>query len=392
MKIAEETIKRIIEKTDIVEVISEYVSLTKEGSLYRGFCPFHKEDTPSFTVVPNTQSYYCYGCGAGTKKGDLTNKQGQIYSDGGSDVVGFLMNIGELSFYEALQVLGNRAGIEVIVKTNPTLDKLKANVTELNRQYFSNLWTNQYALDYLHERGIDDESITRFRIGLVPETNRISFAITELSFIPEKGHTVAMAYRSINGAEPKYVNDATNSIFSKKNNLYLLPYAVKTIRSKGFAIVVEGYIDAILLHQSGLTNAVATMGTAFAAEQMDLLRTYTDTIYLWYDGDIPGKTAALKHIPGLLSRGFIVRLVISEDRDPADVVVSGVNIGTYLSQISVSAVQYIIEKQLKEFDNTINAKRLNVLNSLLPIINVIQNPAEKILYEQTMYQRLGLTG
>jgi len=383
LHISDEAKEQIKQANDIVEVIGSYVQLTKDGTLYKGSCPFHKEKTPSFKVYPESQSYYCYGC----------------KSSGGGDVIVFIRNIENIGFVDACKLLADRAGIQLAeTEEERSLNAEKEMLTKRNRRYYKALRESPRALNYLYDRGITDETMAKYRLGYVslseyPENIRdhISFAIMETCHRPEKAHTISMAYRTLNDGDPKYRNEPNSNIYKKGNMLYLLSHAVKAIRTKKYAIVVEGYMDALRLHQDGLENTVATMGTAFTTEQMKLLRQYADTIYLWYDNDESGQSAMIDVLPELLRIGFTVYFTYS-DGDPDEVAarVGADNIEKYIMENSRPAMFSILDEACSRYDVVVLEAKKEALKRILPLLEAVQNPADRMVYRNTVMQRLGL--
>ena len=389
MHISDNLRDQIKQENDIVEIVSSYVSLTKDGTLYKAVCPFHQEKTSSFKVYPETQSYYCYGCGSAN-----SNK-----TSDGSDVISFVMNIEKISFTEACRKLAEKVGILLAESEDEQLIRAeKESVTKRNRRYFKALKENPEALQYLYSRGITDETIAQYRLGYVSgedgqdkNRNRISFAIMEVCSKPEKAHTISMAYRTLTNEDPKYRNDYNSRIYKKSNSLYLLSHATKAIREKGYAVVVEGYMDALRLHQEKVENTVAIMGCSFTTEQMSLLRKYTDTVYLWLDNDEAGKNARNTALPELLKLGFTVYFVES-DKDPDETVVSlsKEKIESFILNFSCSAVQIMINQLCSEYDALVSKARSDVLRKTLPLIDCVENTIDRTLYQNMLGNRLQL--
>ncbi|MFV0527907.1 MAG: DNA primase [Lachnospiraceae bacterium] len=336
---SDELIEEVREKNNIVDVISQYVSLKKRGSTHFGLCPFHNEKSPSFAVTASRQMYYCFGCGAG----------GNVFT--------FIMEYENFTFLEALQYLAQRASVtlpqmeysksakEQLQKKNVLLDihKEAANYYYLQQRQPA----NRYALTYFQERGLTDETIRKFGLGLAP---RYSDALYQ--YLKHKGHTdevlkdtglflyderrgmadkfwnrvmfpivdsngrvIGFGGRVLGDGKPKYLNSPETSIFDKSRNLYGLNLA-RTTRQDYF-ILCEGYMDVIAMHQAGFTNAVATLGTALTAGQTGLLRRYVKEIMILYDSDEAGVKATLRAIPILKNAGISAKVVnIKPYKDP----------------------------------------------------------------------------
>ena len=322
----EEVVEEVREKNDIVDVISGYVKLQKKGANYFGLCPFHNEKSPSFSVSPGKQMYYCFGCGAG------------------GNVITFLMEYENYTFPEALKFLADRAGVALpkmeYQKEAREQADLKARLLEVNKlaaNYFYHQLKSpagQVGYRYLHDkRELKDPTILRFGLGFANKTSDDLYRFLkekgyEDSFLKETGlvtieerggrdkfwnrvmfpimdihnRVIGFGGRVMGDGEPKYLNSPETKIFDKSRNLYGLNYA-RTSREK-YMLVCEGYLDVISLHQAGFTNAVASLGTAFPSQHASVLKRYTDQVILTYDSDGAGVKAALRAIPILREAGI----------------------------------------------------------------------------------------
>ena len=322
----EEVVEEVREKNDIVDVISGYVKLQKNGANYFGLCPFHNEKSPSFSVSPGKQMYYCFGCGAG------------------GNVITFLMEYENYTFPEALKFLADRAGVALpkmeYQKEAREQADLKARLLEVNKlaaNYFYHQLKSpagQAGYRYLHDkRELKDPTILRFGLGFSNKTSDDLYRFLkekgyEDSFLKETGlvtieerggrdkfwnrvmfpimdihnRVIGFGGRVMGDGEPKYLNSPETKIFDKSRNLYGLNYA-RTSREK-YMLVCEGYLDVISLHQAGFTNAVASLGTAFTSQHASVLKRYTDQVILTYDSDGAGVKAALRAIPILREAGI----------------------------------------------------------------------------------------
>jgi DNA primase len=326
-------------KIDIVDVISETVNLTRKGNRYWGICPFHAEKTPSFSVSAEKNMFYCFGCHTG----------GNMFS--------FIMKRDGVDFKEAIQILAARAGVKLITAPRKKDDK-RARVFEINKkacEYYS-----QYLLgdrgkagrDYFNRRQVSQKSIQDFKLGLAPQEwdclekylikkgfshddvvfsglikrnenrnsfydvfrNRLMFPILNAS-----GEVIGFGGRVLDESLPKYLNTAETDLFAKRKNLYGLYQGKEFIRKSNEAILVEGYMDCIKLHQSDIKNTVASLGTAFTAEQASLLLKYTENVLILYDGDEAGQRETLKAIDALSDKGFNIFIASLPDKmDPDD--------------------------------------------------------------------------
>ena len=339
---SQELIDQIRDTNDIVDLISEFVPLKKRGKNYVGLCPFHTEKTPSFTVSPDKQMFYCFGCGEG------------------GNVISFLMKHEKLGFSDAIRHLAKRANISLPERS---FDRQRAQ--QFDKLYYANQVADEYfrknfyretpgkkARQYLNKRGFDPEVIKQFSLGYAPDDwegligfarnkdiemevlnqaglivprgesagyydrfrNRIIFPIFNLS-----GKVVGFGGRVLDEKdEPKYLNSPETPIYQKGKILYGLNFSKDQIRKKGSAVLVEGYVDLLSLCQAGITNVVASSGTAFTADQARLLSRYVEGVYLFFDADTAGQSATFRSVDLLFSEGvevFVVSLPKGEDPD-----------------------------------------------------------------------------
>ena len=335
----EELIEEVRTRNDIVEVISGYVRLQKKGSNYFGLCPFHNEKSPSFSVSPGKQMYYCFGCGAG------------------GNVITFLMEYENQTFPEAVRTLAQRAGIALPEaddsKEARQADSRRAKLLEINKEaakyFYYQLRTERgsVGMEYLRKRELSDETMNHFGLGyankysndliqylkskgysedLIRDAglcnvdekhgmydkfwNRVMFPIQDINH-----RVIGFGGRVMGDGKPKYLNSPETEIFDKSRNLYGLNFA-RTSR-KGNVILCEGYMDVIAMHQAGFTQAVASLGTAFTSGQASLIRRYANEILLSYDSDGAGVNAALRAIGILKEAGMTGRVINLEPyKDP----------------------------------------------------------------------------
>ena len=349
-RIPEETIEQIRTSNDVVDVVSEYVQLTKRGRNWFGLCPFHGEQTPSFSVSQDKQIFHCFGCGAG------------------GNAITFVMDIDNLTFQEALGKLGNRVGIDLeIDETNPgetkTISKEETRMKEAHTfamNYYHHLLLNteegEIALEYLEERGFSRELIEQYRIGwslpnwdaLTTLLERKGFDLAEMAqsglliqkenkneyfdrfreriMFPvrdETGQTIAFSGRVFNTEtqDAKYMNSPESPIFQKSKVLYHLDVSRPIIRKKHKVIVMEGFMDVMAAAKAGILNTVATMGTSLTREHIQKLKRITDTVTLCYDGDSAGFEAAKRAAQLLVQDKLKTEIAILPDQmDPDDFV------------------------------------------------------------------------
>ena len=339
MRYSDDIIEEVRSKNDIVDVVSQYVKLTRKGSSYFGLCPFHNEKTPSFSVSPGKQMYYCFGCGAG------------------GNVFNFIMEYENFTFGEALKHLADRAGVELpkIEYSREVREKAqeKAELLEINKHaaqyYYYQLRTEkgEAGYRYLTGRGLTEETMRSFGLGYsdkfsdglyrylkskgykderlresglfnVDERhgmydkfwNRVIFPIMDVN-----NRVIGFGGRVMGDGKPKYLNSPETKIFDKSRNLYGLNAARKS--RKNYLILCEGYMDVISMHQAGFTNAVASLGTALTSGHASLLKRYTQEVLLLYDSDEAGIRAALRGIPILREAGVNSRVVdLKPCKDP----------------------------------------------------------------------------
>ena len=330
--IPKEVIEEIKRRLDIVDVISEYINLERVGRYYRALCPFHTETRPSFYVSPELQRYKCFGCGAT------------------GDVIKFVQEMENLSFYEALEKLAERAGIDLSKYRieESGYSKYISFMEKLKEEYIKELWLSEEALSYMKERGFSEEDLRRFEIGYSPpdsdlplkvakkmnidEKTLLTYGVTTISGKPkdifegrivfpiknESGGTVAFGGRVIGEGEPKYINSRDTKYFSKSRILFMLDRAKGRIKGADVAIIVEGYMDAYALHRSGLDNSVAVLGTALTPHHASRLSGLTGNVVLAFDSDESGKRAVLKSLSVLIPRGFDILVVEWPEKDADD--------------------------------------------------------------------------
>ena len=357
----EEIVEEVRSRNNIVDVISGYVRLQKRGSSYFGLCPFHNEKSPSFSVAPDKQMYYCFGCGAG------------------GNVITFVMEYENYSFVEALHFLADRAGMELpkeeTSKEAKAQSELRVTLLEINKlaanYFYYQLKQPQGKLgyEYLTGRKLKDETIRRFGLGFANKTSDDLYrylknkqypdqilAQTGLVTIEERGghdkfwnrvmfpimdvnnRVIGFGGRVMGDGMPKYLNSPETKLFDKSRNLYGLNYA-RTSREK-YILVCEGYMDVIALHQAGFTNAVASLGTAFTSQHGIILKRYTDQVILTYDSDNAGVKAALRAIPILKEAGISCKVLnMSPYKDPDE----------FIKHMGAEAFRERIEKARNSF-------------------------------------------
>lgn len=353
-------------------------------------CIFHQEDTASLAFFPNG-TYKCFGCGAH------------------GDVITLVQNLENLSFQEACQHIGERVGYDVVIEPpNPEHEKYKDMMDNHTRRYWSNLHKDGEAMKYLVlKRGLTEDTIQKFRLGIT-DSNEYTYrtdmgdisykiAIPILEHKRKNPKCIAMAYRSMdNNAKTKYLNDKNKEgIFVKGETLYGLAVSYDAIRAVGHAIVVEGYFDVMSMHQSGLCNTVATMGTAFTKKQASELYKITKNILLFYDGDNAGRTNMLKNLSILYETGFNVAVcALDKPIDPDDLCKSmdydGKKIWKCMQGYIRQGIEMVIDQSTKKYSDIAAKERRKAIEAASPIINAIQDPSIRELYMRTLYKRLDL--
>ncbi len=335
----EDTIREIRESNDIVDVISQYITLKRTGSNFIGLCPFHNEKTPSFTVSPSKQMYHCFGCGEG------------------GDSISFIMKHMNLDFIEALKLLADRANIvleEKEAKVDLKEEKEKDITFNINKEaaryFYENLTNDNLALKYLYGRGINEKTIKTYGLGFSKNSwDGVYLFLTKKGYTEEqleragliirhsagnryydrfrgrvmfpiidtRGRIIGFGGRTIGDAQPKYLNSPDTPVFSKGNNLYGLNTAKKYSREK--LILVEGYMDVISLYQYGINYCVASLGTALTPNQTKLLKRYSNDIYICYDSDNAGLNAANRALDVMKEEKVSAKVIMLPDgRDPDD--------------------------------------------------------------------------
>lgn len=399
MKIPEDLIEKIKEENDIVDVVSESINLKKSGRNYFGLCPFHHENTPSFSVSPDKQIFKCFGCGEA------------------GNVITFVMKIKNLSFIEAVKLLADRVNIDIEPEDEGSRKKrdYKEKLYKLNldaaRYYYRNLQKNIEARKYLFNRGITQNTIISFRLGYSYDSWDAS-----INFLKKKGYTeldilnsglvakskngkthdrfrgrvmfpimdyreriIGFGGRVLDDSKPKYLNSPETIIFDKGTNLYGLNFAAKN--AERTIIIVEGYMDCISLHQSGIKNAVASLGTSLTIGQAKLLKRYADRIIISYDADNAGQTATLRGLEILKKENFDVRVLkVPEGKDPDEFVrKNGKNKFLELVKDSLPLIDY----RIKRAGEGVNLKsEEGMIKYLRSVTDILANldPVEKDVY------------
>lgn len=410
--IPQETIELVRAQADIVQVISEYLSLKKAGANYKACCPFHSEKTPSFMVSPSKQIFHCFGCGAG------------------GNVFAFLMRQEGLTFPEAVRHMAGRLGIEIKSESRPGQKQLREQLLELyefaDRFYHRCLVKApeaECARKYLAERQLDEGAIKQFSLGYAPGgwdtflkaalkkgfpeellvrgglakkgegktydtfRNRVMFPIHDTW-----GKVVAFGGRALEEKVPKYINSPETPIYHKGETLYNIHRAKKAITSKGSAIVVEGYTDLIRLALNGFENSVASLGTAFTQAQALLIKRYAPEVVLVFDSDSAGLSAAGRGVEVLLSQDLRVRVaVIPSGKDPDEFVsMNGAVAFTRVVDDARNFIEFHLEHALAGQKRDDIEGRASVANTLAALVDRIPNPIRRQEYLRLVSGRMGI--
>lgn len=400
---------------DIIEVIANYVPLKKKGRNHWGCCPFHGEKTPSFSVNPERNMFYCFGCHEG------------------GDVFKFIMKMENCSFIEAVKFLANKYGIPVPEKEKSAdeikKDKIRKQLLEANdlatRFFQACLLKTDYgkpALQYLQKRGISSDIIEKFSIGYALDNfqalltslkkrgcseeilfrsgliaaannnkyydkfrNRVMIPIKD-----PKGKTVGFGGRVISDNLPKYMNTGETEIFNKRYLLFGFDIALKSIKAEKKAVIVEGYMDAISLHAREITNVAASMGTAFSAEQAKLLKRVADTVVFCYDSDLAGRRASVRAVSIAKSADLAVKVaVVPDGKDPDEFVRNfGKDAFKKVIDDAVDGLDFQIQEMISQNNVTNLAGKVEAVSNILPFIAECKNEIESNAYIRKIAQLL----
>jgi DNA primase len=413
--------ERVKQQADIVRVVGEYLRLKKTGKDFSGLCPFHQEKTPSFTVSPIKQIFYCFGCGKG------------------GDVYNFVMDMEKCEFPEAVKVVAEKCGITIPRQKERSPEERKENqqrsvLVEIHREAQSffvkqleGTLEGKAARAYLEDRGLDKDAITRFGIGyassggdallrhLKPKYNdkllvdsglvsrdqnsgrlfdrfrrRITFPISN-----ESGKIVAFGARALGDDMPKYLNSPESPIYSKSNVLYHMDRAKEGIRRQDFAILVEGYMDAIAVALAGISNVVASCGTSLAESQIKLLGRFTKRLIVNYDPDAAGQSATERSLALLLEHDFEVRVLalppVGNKKADPDLFIRERGKDEYLKLLKEAPpyVDYLIARA-RQMDLATGEGKLRAVNFLLPYVQKIPNRILRSEWATRIAQQLRL--
>ena len=402
MRYSDELLDEIKSKNDIIDIVSQYVVLKRSGRNYMGLCPFHKEKSPSFCVSPDKQIFHCFGCGVG------------------GNVIHFIGKIENLNFIESLELLANRAGIELPKSGNAEDDRisrLKSRVYELNKCaaefYHQNLYkpTAKPAQEYVKKRRLDNRTLKAFKIGYSGRFNELYTELHSKGFTEEeilasclvnknqdgkfidrfrnrlmfpifdaRDRVIAFGGRVLDDSKPKYINSPEDIVYSKGRHLFAYNLAKKN--NPKTIIIVEGYMDAVSLHQRGISNAVASLGTALTEAQGRLLRRSCEKVVIGYDADGAGQAATLRGLEILQNLGCDIRILqIEGAKDPDEFVVK---YGPERFQKYVDSAISLVEFKVKMLKRQLNLENVNdkikFLNEVANILSKIENNMEREVY------------
>ena len=399
VRYSDDIIEEVINSNDIVDVVSQYVTLKRSGRNFLGLCPFHKEKTPSFSVSPDKQIFHCFGCGVG------------------GNALHFISKVENINFRESLEILADKAGI-----TLPTIDsgedskkqELKQKVYQIN-EIVANLYHEtlygpnaKIAQEYVKKRKLDNRTLKNFKIGYAPNQNILYKLLKEKGFTDEeilattlvkkynntfvdsfrnrlmfpildvRNRVIAFGGRVLDNSLPKYINSPDTIVYNKGRNLYGLNVAKNSNLDK--TIIVEGYMDCVSLHQRGIPNVVASLGTALTENQGRLLRKYSEKIIISYDSDGAGQAATMRGLEILKNIGCDVRILQMEGaKDPDEFVIK---YGNGRFNLLVENAISLVEFKIKVLKNSLNLEHVNdKIKFLKEIAKILQNVDSKIELE-----------
>ncbi len=422
---SDEFIDEVKSANDIVDVISGYVNLRRHGTTFFGNCPFHKEKTGSFAVQPEKQIFHCFGCGVG------------------GNVVSFIMKSENMTFPEAIEFLADRAKIELPKEDVSKEEEDKLRITEYHKNqmyeinkeagrfFYQNIYKSNTAKDYINKRRLNIETVKKFGIGFAMNDNGLSKHLQSKGFKENdmiatglvgksdrgflydkfkdrlmfpifdiKGRVVAFGGRALGSHEelkekhiPKYINSPENLIYTKGRHLYGLNIAKKTMQDIKTILVVEGYMDVVSPHSFGVTNVVASLGTALTEAQGKLLRNYAEEVVLSYDSDEAGQKAILRGIDVLANLGITSKVLQMKDaKDPDEYILKfGKDKFNLLVSNSITAVEYKIEVLKSKFNLNDTSDKIKFLTGMAKILASLANNIERDIYIEKFSKELGVS-
>ncbi|TQS74567.1 DNA primase [Ornithinibacillus gellani] len=417
-QIPEETIESIRKSNDIVDVVGEYVQLKKQGKNFFGLCPFHGENTPSFSVTQEKQIFHCFGCGKG------------------GNVITFMMEMEGFSFFEALKYLAAKTGISLpestmqqensISKENQDILSAYEWLTKLYNHLLRHAKDGKEGYAYFKGRGLTDETIDQFKLGFAPNVNDFTKTFLEKKgfhssmlvkagllslnddhsitdsfrgrvIYPIRNHigkTIAFAGRTITEQGPKYLNSSESELFQKGRLLYNFDLAKKHIRKQNEAVLFEGYMDVISAYQAGVRNSIATMGTALTESQAKLLRRYVDTVVICFDADQAGLDGAYKAAAILQNAGCLVKVAnVGEGLDPDGYIqeYGAEAFQKHIIDASDTYMSFFMRYIKKDYNVQVEGDRFQYIEVVLKRIALIESPVEREYYVQELAKEYDLS-
>ncbi len=410
MPLNENFIQDLKMKTDIYDIVSTYVTLKKRGRTYVGLCPFHNEKTPSFTVYPDTESFYCFGCGAG------------------GDAVGFMKRIENLDYIDAVKALAQRAGLQMPDEStyDDSLAKKRRKILEINRETAK--FFNSYMMsdegraghNYFLNRGLSENTIKRFGLGYAPDSwdkllkhlKELGFSISDMAdagvikkgqkgyydnfrnrvmtpIIDVRGNVIAFGGRVLDDSKPKYINTGDTLVYKKTNELFALNLAKDS--GSETIILCEGYMDVIAMHQAGFTNAVAGCGTALTSEQVRLISRYAKEVILAYDADEAGQKARDKAVNLFSQTDIKIKIpVLSGGKDP-DEIIKNLGKERFKGMLlgASNEVEFAILSAKNKYDLNSTQGKIDFINECIKLL-VNASPVEQDLYISRISEELGV--
>lgn len=410
MALSESFLQELKYKTDITDIVSSYVSLKKRGSTLVGLCPFHNEKTPSFTVYPETQSFYCFGCGAG------------------GDAVTFIKKIENLDYIDAVKMLAQRAGLQMPADGfDDSISKHRRRIYEANRaaaKYFYSVLISEEgtkALEYYRNRKLTLSTIKKFGLGYAPDKwdgllkhlRSQGFSLNEIyeaglarkgqknnyydyfrnrvmtPIIDVRGNIVGFGGRVLDDSKPKYINTNDTLAYKKTNEVFGLNFAKDSGKSE--IILCEGYMDVIAMHQAGFTNCVAGCGTALTNEQVHLISRYANEVLLAYDNDEAGRKAVDKAISLFENTDINIRIPEFEyGKDPDEIIknVGAEKFGSMLDK-ALNKTEYYILRLRKKINIATTQGKIDFASAVVPVL-AHSEPVERDLYMSRISEEIGI--
>lgn len=409
MPLSDSFLQELKQKSDIEDIISSYVSLKKRGRTFVGLCPFHNEKTPSFTVYPETESYYCFGCGAG------------------GDVINFVKRIENLDYLDAVKMLAQRAGMQMPDEGfDDSLAKKRRIILEINREtarYFHNCLISpdgKQGLNYLLGRGFTKKTINHFGLGYAPDSwdalirhlKSKGYSLGDMldagvvgkgkksyydyfrnkvmtPIIDVRGNVIAFGGRVLDNSKPKYMNTSDTLVYKKTNVLFGLNYAKDS--GSDALILCEGYMDVMAMHQAGITNAVGGCGTALTPEQVKLISRYAKEVILAYDADEAGQKALNKAIALFNQTDLKVRIPgLMGGKDPDEIIKTyGVEKFRAMLEGSANEIEYALVNLRNKYNLATTQGKIDFLNDSIKVLDEV-TPIEQDLYISRLAEELGV--